>query len=489
MLDKPAELLARDREWRALADFALNPALGASLGLVYGRRRQGKTFMLELLSLAAGGFMFTASQLYGQENLRALSEAYRAYTGTEDPVRFATWQEAIDALLRLGERDGRPTLVVLDEFPYLLADEPALPSLIQTALSPMSRAMRDSRTRLILCGSAMTTMRQLLVGTAPLRGRAVLEMNLAPLDFRGAARLWRLDDDPDAAFRVHSLVGGTPAYVGMSGGLIADGDVDGWVHRGLLNPLSAMFREGNVLLYEQPELVDETLYFSVLNAIAGGACRRSEIAGRLSRSDAALTHPLAVLEEVRLIERVEDALVARRPVYRIAEPLIRFHQLVTRPREAAIAALGGDRIWPGVRDTVAAKIHGPHFEELCRQWTLVYAADASRGGFANQVRSATISCREHQQGHELDVVALSENAFERDRVTAIGEAKSGGGPVGVAELARLDHLRDLVPPAKVTDPPRLVLFSRSGFTPNLLARAKTRPDLELIDIDRLYRGD
>ncbi|MFD0595761.1 ATP-binding protein [Catellatospora coxensis] len=138
-----------------------------------------------------------------------------------------------------------------------------------------------------------------------------------------------------------------------------------------------MFREGNVLLYEQPELVDETLYFSVLNAIAGGACRRSEIASRLGRPDSSLSHPLAVLEEVRLIERVEDALVAKRPVYRIAEPVIRFHQLVIRPREAAIAGLGGDRVWPAVQDTVDAKIYGPHFEQLCREWTLVYAADAA----------------------------------------------------------------------------------------------------------------
>lgn len=488
MFDKPSELLERDSEWRALAQFVTNPALGASLGMVYGRRRQGKTFMLELLSLAAGGFMFTASQLYGPENLRALSEAYRAYAGIEDPVRFADWREAIDALLRLGERTGQPTLVVLDEFPYLLDDEPALPSLIQAALSPLSRAMQRSRTRLILCGSAMTTMRRLLIGTAPLRGRAVLEMNLATLDYRGTAQLWGLDQDPERAFQVHALVGGTPAYLGMSGGPLAEDGLAGWVERGLLNPVSAMFREGNVLLYEQPELVDETLYFSVLNAIAGGAARRSEIAARLGRPDSSLTHALAVLEEVRLIERVEDALVAKRPLYRVAEPVIRFHQLVIRPREAAIAGLGGDRVWPTVQDTVDAKIYGPHFEQLCREWTLIHAADATRGGFVNQVRSANVACREHRQGHEIDVVALSENSYEPTVVRAIGEAKAGGRQVGVAELHRLAHLRDLLPSAKVGGQVRLLLFGRAGFTAELSEQATERDDVELVDIGRLYAG-
>jgi uncharacterized protein len=38
-----------------------------------------------------------------------------------------------------------------------------------------------------------------------------------PFGFRDAARFWRIED-PDLAFRVHALVGGTPAYLDMSGG-------------------------------------------------------------------------------------------------------------------------------------------------------------------------------------------------------------------------------------------------------------------------------
>jgi hypothetical protein len=49
---KPSELHARDREWDALVDFVADPSVGATLGLVYGRRRQGQTLMLELLAEA-----------------------------------------------------------------------------------------------------------------------------------------------------------------------------------------------------------------------------------------------------------------------------------------------------------------------------------------------------------------------------------------------------------------------------------------------------
>src|SRR5215472_4088309 len=199
-IDKPVALAGRDREWSAVTRFVENPEVGAKLGLVYGRRRQGKTFLLDLLAEATGGFMVTAVQQSGPQNLRMLGSAYARYLGLSDPVEFRDWQAAVDALLLLGERRAEPTVVVLDEFPFLLDGEPALPSLLQIGIGPGSRAFGSGRTRLILCGSALTTMRLLLLGTAPLRGRAVLELIMPPFGFREAAEFWGLADDPDLAF-------------------------------------------------------------------------------------------------------------------------------------------------------------------------------------------------------------------------------------------------------------------------------------------------
>ncbi|WP_117208047.1 AAA family ATPase [Allorhizocola rhizosphaerae] len=476
---KPSELLERDSEWKTLVNFATKPDLGATLGLLYGRRRQGKTFMLELLSEATNGFMFTAAQRYGPANLRTLSHAYQAYTDTVGA--FTDWQAAVDGLLRLGERDSKPTLVVLDEFPYLLETEPGLSSFIQIALSPRSRAMRQSRTRLILCGSALTTMRKLLLGTAPLRGRATMELNLPTLDYREAARLWGIDTNADLAFRVYALVGGTPAYLAMSHGPVRGvRDFDDWVIRGLLNPASAIFREGNTLLYEQPELTDATLYFSVLSAIAGGAGRRSEIAGRLGRPDNALAHPLALLEEIQLVERVEDALHARRPIYRITEPVIRFHELIIRDNEALIVSGHGNEVWKSVQETISSKIYGPAFATISREWALRYAPREMIGGVPRGIRPATVACREHRGGHELDVVVLGGPGA--DRVLAIGEAKASTRVLGEEHLRRLEHVRELIGVGEA----KLLLFGRAGFSVALRRSAAHRPDVELIDLAMLY---
>lgn len=486
-LPKPAELHDRERPWATLADFATSTSLGARLALVYGRRRQGKTLMLDLLARATGGLIFTGIPQAGPLNLQRLARAYAAHVDGPVPS-FADWEQAIDFLLRLGERGDGPSLIVLDEFPYLIDSEPALPSILQIALEPLGRARTRSRARLVLCGSALHVMRGLLAGSAPLRGRADYEVVLAPFSFREAATFWNLTD-PDVAFRVHALVGGTPAYRAMVGDT-PDGpdDVDRWVAHGPLNPDRAVFREGAVLLHEEPHLADLGLYYSVLTAIARGSCRRSEIAGVLGRPDNTLAHPLAVLAATQLVERVDDAFRQRRPVYRIAEPVIRLHQLIIAPNEADLVGGAASRVWSDNADTVRSRIYGPHFEELARQWCRWHAGPDTLGGRPSTVRSATLACPRHRTGHELDVVVGQQRPGQADAVLAIGEAKCTTAPIGQAELTRLEHLRELVPSDRIDAPPRLLLFSRGGFTAELRRTASARPDVHLVDLARLYHG-
>jgi hypothetical protein len=485
---KPPVLHDREPEWDALSRFATDPQLGATLGLVYGRRRQGKTLLLDLLTRKLGGFVFTALPQSSRLNLDRLARAFAEFTDGA-AGSFPDWDAAVDALLRLGEREDRPVPVFLDEFPHLVEAEPALPSILQIALGPTSRAITRSRTRVLLCGSALSAMRGLLAGPAPLRGRAALELMVHPFRYRDAAAFWGLLDRPDLAFRVHALVGGTPAYRAMAGSpLRSERDFEDWVVRGPLGSASALFREGAVLLQEQPELADTHLYYSVSSAIVHGRSRRSEIAGVLGRSDQSLGHPLAALESTQLIERVDDALRKRRPYYRVAEPILRTHHLLVGPFEADLVGGAGRQIWRENADTVASRIYGPHLEELARQWCRWHAAPDTLGGPASAAQAATVACREHRCAHELDVVVLRKRPFEPDVVLAIGEVKSTVRPVDEPELDRLVHLGELLPPDRVAVPPRLLLFSRAGFTSRLRRTAQARGDVALVDLDRLYHG-
>jgi uncharacterized protein len=276
---KPDRIFDRDREWQSLTDFVTDERPEATLGVVSGRRRQGKTYLLRALAQATGGFFFEAVQGTEAESLRMLGADLAAHLGSPAPLSFASWDEAIEVLFTLG--GDRPLAVIIDEFPYLVDVSPALPSLLRRALDRRGPSQgAASRVRLLLCGSAFSVMGGLLADNAPLRGGAGLELVLNPFGYAESARFWGLPD-PRLAILVNSVVGGTPAYRRqfVRDDAPADlADFDDWVTRAVLNPDRPLMREARYLLAEEAGIRDPALYHSVLAAIANGNARWGAIA-------------------------------------------------------------------------------------------------------------------------------------------------------------------------------------------------------------------
>src|ERR1700722_6326878 len=317
---KPGHVFDRDREWDGLIRFATSPSSDIRLGVVSGRRRQGKTYLLDAVCDTVDGFFHTATDSTEADALTSFGASLAERTGG-GRYAFANWDEALERLFAV-VTEGH---IVLDEFPYLSKASPSLPSLIQRALEPRGYA-RGGSARLLLCGSAMAVMGQLLSGSAPLRGRASLELIVQPLAYRDAAAFWNLDD-PRLAVLVHSIVGGTPAYrrefvAGDAPGSLAD--FDPWVLRTVLNPQLPLFREARYLLAEDAQVRDTAIYHAVLGAIAAGNATRGGIANHIGRKSPDIGHPLTVLEDSQLVIRETDPFRKGRSLYRICEPLIVF---------------------------------------------------------------------------------------------------------------------------------------------------------------------
>ena len=155
-LRRPAGMFDRDYEWTELGRFATDERPGVTLGVVSGRRRQGKTFLLSALCQMTGGFYFAADEATDGESLRRIGSVLAAHIDSPAPLVFESWHAVFDALLALGK--DRPLPVVIDEFPYLARANPSLPSIIQNALAPLRAERESSRTRLLLCGSALSFM-------------------------------------------------------------------------------------------------------------------------------------------------------------------------------------------------------------------------------------------------------------------------------------------------------------------------------------------
>jgi AAA+ ATPase superfamily predicted ATPase len=487
---KPEWIFDRDHEWRQLAGWAARPGGGRPrLGIVSGRRRQGKTYLLQALIESCGGLYFGATEATSAESLSLLAEALARHSRLPVPPRLASWDEGVRYLFAIGVRESGP--VVLDEFPYLSMAAPALPSILQREIDQGVSAGTDIT--LLLCGSALSVMGGLLRGSAPLRGRAGLELMVRPFEYQLAARYWGLSD-PRLAVLHNAVVGGTPAY---RDAVSADsprslGDFDDWVTRTVLSPATPLFREARYLLAEEPSIRDTALYHSVLAAVANGNATRGGIASYIGRKATDIGHHLNVLEDCGLLRREPDVFRSGRSRYRVAEPLVTFYQVVMRPQWGPLESGRAASVWPDARARFQSQVAGPHFEQLCRAYALSsFAAGTFPGtaGAVGEVGAGVVSDPAGRSAIEVDVAVLGPALpGERRRVLSLGEAKLGD-VMGMREVARLRRARDLLT-ARGYDTRDTVLacYGGAGFEPGMPGRQDRDSRVALIGLDQMYGG-
>ncbi len=472
-----------------LAGFLDSNVTRPTLGLVYGRRRIGKSTLLEAMARERGGFYWEATRGEPAVHLARLGEALGAWQAT-GRLALGDWSEAVELLLALGSDEPIP--VVIDEFGYLLEGDPALDSIVARALGPGSRRSGPGRSRLVLCGSAVAMMRSLTAGEAPLRGRAGLELVMQPLDFRGARERMLPDADLTLAVRLYSVIGGVIGYATdmVDHDLPEDeADFDRWISRRILSPAATLHHEANTLLAEDPTLAaaSASMHHSILGAIATGSVTAGSIANRLRRPVSNLAPALNRLVAAGFVARHEDPIRAQRPLYALADPFLQFHYAVLEPHARLLRDRAPAETW--ARRLVAtfdSQVRGPVFEEIARTWVRRYASRNTLDGDPEHVGPsvATIDGTDHQ----LDVVVAADEtdgAPPAERIVrVIAEAKAGE-TFDTGHLHRLERARAALGPRAAHA--RLMLIG-ARFDDSLRARTAGRSDVELVDLERLYEG-
>lgn len=481
-LDKPADIYDRAHEWDDLARFVTDPAPGLRIGVVRGRRRHGKSFLLEHLCRVVGGTYTLALRQSRTMALGRFASSLSASLGF-GVGRFDDWpaalDAAVDALVRISP--DRVPLLVLDEFPYLADQSPELPTAIQALYDQRGPASGHPPFRLVLCGSAISVMSTLLAGNQALRGRAVIDMRMGPFGYRDAAAYW--GTDTDTAFFVDAVLGGAPGYRDLVGGPPEPGRRYDWLARSVLNPSHILFSEPDYLLAEDPRVGDRTIYHAIWEAVSSGAATPTQIGGLVGMDAKSLTYHLNVMRDGGFLRHDQDLLRQRKPIITVADPIVRFHNLIVRPNLLDLEMRESRAAWDRSRATFGSKILGPHFEELTREWTRRHAHERGLDDIG-QVGTTEVACREHR-GHEVDVVALARGSMARAknaRITLLGEAKATNRPRTLTDVERLEHVRDLLTALGWdAQDAQLALFSRTGFAPEL-----TTDRAHLLDLTAMY---
>lgn len=432
----------------------------AELVVIFGRRRLGKTQLVQH-SLANRD---EAVQYQATETTRQIQLTEFVDVASDPFPGITNIKREWEALLEyLGEQDS---IVVLDEFPYLIDADESLPSVIQRL---WDQHFQHTAGTLILVGSSISMMEEAtLLGNSPLYGRFTEKIDLRPLDFAAAQEFVPDSYSTEERIFTWGIFGGVPYYL--------DG-VD--FEPGLGTVLTEAVCSQRGYLHNEPEYVLRTeltnpnRYFAILTAIAAGKTSSNEIAQAVGIDGKQISTYTQKLERLRLIERevpiTEAKERSRRGRYRILDPLFRFYFRFVYGNEDRYERLGDDA-YAAVIDPELPDFVSPEFEVLCQ---------AALPGLYPDETFLDLG-RWWYNEHEVDVVGFTDEG-----TMVVGECKFTNDPLTYSALATLEAHADEIrwtPDTGGDATTKYALFTRSGATQSIRDVVSDRDDVQLFGL-------
>lgn len=378
---------------------------------VWGRRRVGKTALIEKFARDKRMVFHTSARRPEVDELRELSARIAPVAG--DTLRdlrkrpYERWEDLLDGLAELARAE--PLLLVLDEFPELIAASPALPGILRAFLD---HSRGSTLLRILICGSSVRVMEAIQDYREPLYGRFDESVLLHPFrPHEAAAMLPRLA--PADRALVYGITGGMPQYLRWWRQELS---VRENLRTLACRPGALMLTEGERVLGTEIESGERPA--AILYALAAGRTKYHEI------EDAIRAEPSRTLDRLitmRLVERLipvtEDPNRSKRRIYRITDNFLSFYLGILSHYRAEIDRGLGETITDALLDDLDDRM-GPVYEDAFRDHLRRLAADGRLG----PAIVAVGPWWRHDGQDELDAVVMAKQGKTRRPVLA-GEAK------------------------------------------------------------------
>ena len=439
--------------------------------VIYGRRRVGKTALINEFCKGKPAIYFSALNASAQENLEALSKAIYLYKnpGEVNAPVYQNYENALDAVTEIAKE--RRVVFVIDEYPYLAKSERSISSRLQHVIDHI---WQNSRLFLILCGSSMSFMEYQVLGyESPLYGRRTAQFKVQALTYREVTAFHQGLCVEDQAL-LYGITGGVPHYINK---LEVEGDLDEAVRENLLNTSSYLFEEPENLLKQ--ELREPAIYNSVISAIAGGASQANEIATKVGLESGICAKYLRVLLELGILKKETPIMekAGKKTIYIIDDNFFRFWYRFVPGNMSAISAGRMEQIYERAIRPYFSDYMGLIFEKMCLEYLLRYAQDLPiLLSDAGQWWGTDPKTRKEVQ---IDIVGVPVEGQEY----IIGSCKYKNTPVGVDEL---ELLRQYASVFRQGCRFHYFIFSKGGFT-KALRELSGQGEVTLLTLEDIYR--
>ena len=460
-IDRTEELITLEKEYAKTT---------ASLVIVYGRRRIGKTALInKFLSLHKEcSLYFLATQEAEAQNRKVFRDQVADLIGNE-LLKSADADWLTIFKLFSEHITSERKIIVMDEFQYIGKSNPAFPSVMQKIWDTV---LKDTDVMLILCGSLVTLMQQQTLDySSPLYGRRTAQIRLKQIRFPYYSDFYPGKSEEEL-IPFYAVTGGVPKYIETFSDCM---DIEDGIDQHILNPQGYLYEEPFFLL--QNEVSEIGSYFSLIRAIAMGNRKLSDIAAWLGIRQTNIPKYLKTLIDLDLVER-EVPVTESNPeksksgLYRITDNYISFWFRFVYPYRSFLERGEKDYVMEQIRKMFVQNYLSFVYEDLCREKMWAFSSMGLWDfRFDRLGRYWGPICG------EVDILGI--DTISRNMV--IGECKFSIAEKGLTILHTLQEKARALEEKTKYFCSHYVVFSTSGFSKGLRDEAARNPNILLVD--------
>ncbi len=437
--------------------------------VMYGRRRVGKTTILQEFADHSNSIFFPAREKNDALNLEDFSKVVQYHFDQRFIASFQSWEDAFDYI---GEKIEQRTAIIIDEFPYIAEENPSIKSILQHTID---HSWKNKNIFLILCGSSVSIMENEVMGRkSPLHDRQTSSLEIKPFDYLESSNFFPNYTNEEKLI-AYGILGGIPRYLEAF-------DSNESIEKNIANKI---IRNG-AYLHEEPdnllkaELRETNVYSSILSAIANGRNKIIDIANFIYEDRTKVAKYLITLQTLRLIEKRVPCMepeTSKKSIYVIKDNFFKFWFRYEFTNNSYYSMLGAKDASEEIMNDIS-NLMGDAFEEICKEYIILLAKQRKLPFIPYYLGKWWGTNPAIKAQDDVDLLAVDKTG---KRAIFI-ECKFTSQPMPY------DEYEDLVTATKAfprIEEKQLWFISKSGYTKSVIEQAK-KDNAMLLTIDNLF---